>query len=283
MTILRAPSKTFFLGEYAVLSHGHAIVMATKPYFTLEFKQDQTSCPLKGPINDFAIEHDLKGWHWHDPHEQLGGLGASSAVFAMALYHQQSQTQNDLNNIELFESFKRYHQNQTPVPSGADLLCQLHGGLTLINCPDATAHAWPFKSLAWSIYRTGLTSQTHKVLQYPSSSASMAMNQIVLEGKKAIKESNEQLMLQTISAYHDAMQNNQCYDHQLKPVFSYLNEAPEILSFKGCGALGIDTFLVLYDQNHTHNVHQHLDSHFSRIAHTPDIAHGIHEYQEVYV
>ena len=47
--------------------------------------------------------------------------------------------------------------------------------------------------------------------------------------------------------------------------------------------LGIDTFLVLYDQNHTHNVHQHLDPHFSRIAHTPDIAHGIHEYQEVYV
>ncbi|MGC6403919.1 MAG: hypothetical protein ACON5A_01570 [Candidatus Comchoanobacterales bacterium] len=276
---LRAPSKTFFLGEYAVLKHGQAIVMATTPYFTLHFDDSEKPCPLEGPIQQLSSDLKLTGWNWYDPHQQQGGLGASSAVFAMILYYQQLIQKQPIDSEKIWSIYQQYHQSQTTSPSGADILCQLHGGLTVMNTPKATAQPWPFKQLSWSVYRTGLSSNTHDVLKPLPESSAKHMNAIVNDGIDALNQQNNQLFINSIINYHQAMIKENCYHPSLAPIFNILSEHEDILAFKGCGALGMDTFLVLYATESTPLVHAHLDKLFTRIAHTPDIAHGVHQSQ----
>ena len=151
-----------------------------------------------------------------------------------------------------------------------------HGGLCSIQCPHAEILHWPFKTISWSIYRTGLHSQTHQILTRIKPDQAQIMSTLVTQTKTALDTIDEPLFINNIQSYHQFMQQFQCYHPDLNPLWKHISSIHEVLAFKGCGALGMDTFIVLYHPDHEAKIHHQLDASFKRMAHTHQPASGIH-------
>ncbi len=166
------PSKAFLLGEYGVLKGAPAILFALTPRFHLCVKKehDPQACQrrvLPDPCTEAA-------WHSHapagrllnwleseklsqpfsflfwDPFEGAGGLGASSALFGMVYFAYARELSHQLRP-SWKAAWKLYRKlcgedslDEAVLPSGADLIAQWQGGVTLWNpicqqCSDL----WP--------------------------------------------------------------------------------------------------------------------------------------------
>jgi len=90
-TVLSVPGKTFLVGEYLALSGGPSLLVATEPRFVLRVK---AVAPRGRAAHPFAaaspagrylsrVIRDSEMFEFQDPHQGAGGLGASSAQFAL--------------------------------------------------------------------------------------------------------------------------------------------------------------------------------------------------------
>lgn len=154
LEVYSIPGKVFLLGEYAVLVGLPAWLMATGPRFRL--KVDRTvksaSFPFSphSPAGRLFAEASRRApacanyyWEWHDPYENAGGFGASSAQYALvyrALAEVAGWTVSQKHAMELYYSL---HQDQALPPSGADVATQWEGGV--VRFDKATgAQQFPF-------------------------------------------------------------------------------------------------------------------------------------------
>lgn len=93
MFLISAPSKTFLLGEYAVLKGGAGLLLNTEPRFELRLRFRENAEPkcvgikLESPagqlLKDTRMLFDSFDVEFRDPHRGQGGFGASSAQFLM--------------------------------------------------------------------------------------------------------------------------------------------------------------------------------------------------------
>ena len=89
--ILSVPGKTFLLGEYVALDGGPSLLLSTEPRFELRVRARSRDVALpfhaQSPAGRFFERHadDLAAWEFEfrDPSGGRGGLGASSAQFAL--------------------------------------------------------------------------------------------------------------------------------------------------------------------------------------------------------
>jgi len=258
MIELLVPSKTFLVGEYAVLQGAPALVAATNPCF--RFRAEKTSEEQKSLFHpDSAAsrwfrqsEILLKKWkvNFEDPHQGAGGFGASGAQFvfyhALSTYLQSQKLCDDVNDV-----WQDYKACETTKASGADVVAQTLGGIVhLTQEPfEAKSYDWPFDETDFVIIRTGQKIDTHTHLKQGLPS---------LEGVVAgAKLSTEAFFMSNVEAFASGLAITQkeltkagLQAETTLAILEKLNAAPGVLVTKGCGAMGADTVLAIIDNEY---------------------------------
>lgn len=257
------PSKTFLLGEYLALHQGPALLAATSPSFKLSCF-DNASIDVQSnqlythdihpqsPAGRLLADHrhlfkDMT-LSFYDPHNGLGGFGASGAQFLGVYQAIQTLNNEPFNQDHLAMIYRRYHDSG----SGADIITQLYGQITLFkgidNLPETID--WPFTNLGFMLVRTGFKLHTHdhlKALSYDLPFASMS--DLVVQAVCALHQNNELSFIQAIHDYGELLQKHDLLYEPVKPLIQSWQQRDGVVAVKGCGAMGADVLLVLYKKN----------------------------------
>lgn len=177
---LSVPAKTFILGEYLVLRGGKSILLTSHPSFVLNVTKGENKTRIRckhihneSPAGDFINRHlnfyQNFNLEFFDPYKGIGGLGASSAQFAL-IYALKMQLKK-LVDEDLFHALEAYSHSawngEGIAPSGADIIAQLKGGLCLFHPEKQTIKnmEWPFSSLDYCLIHTNNKIATHNHLK----------------------------------------------------------------------------------------------------------------------
>lgn len=285
---ISVPSKTFLLGEYAVLQGQGALLLATEPRFKLAVSgrakntfQVEGIHPESPAGKMLAQDTFYKQFHFQfiDPYHGLGGFGASSAQFVM-LYalkkHLESEPINMSDMLKVYEKFS-WDSSGLP-PSGLDLITQLQGQICYYakNKDTLKSFAWPSPDLGYCLIHTGRKLATHDHLKEPPNFDAEALSAIVQSGLASLESDNSQGFIEAINQYRQALQSQHLIAEHTQVILKQLGECADILAYKGCGALGADVIIVIYNiavQNAVLAVMKKLK--LNVIAHGNHVATGI--------
>jgi mevalonate kinase len=208
--ILSIPGKTFLAGEYLAITGGASFVISTYKCFEMHVKQGGTSTWKPHPQSpagrllsrhaDFFQGLDL---NFKNPY-QVGGFGASTAEFISLqalLQFGNSLWIEQERFFDLQEFLKSYRENSeisgSWVPSGADLVGQIQGGVSYFerNSGKLQKFAWPFHQLGFVLLSTGLKLQTHEHLQNLKQFETTRMMESLVQIHEAFKNIDEKQLL----------------------------------------------------------------------------------------
>lgn len=270
------PGKTFLVGEYVALDGGPSIILTTSPRFVLRLAAVQKSArhlseprsvsqrvvgvheespagkllksvvPTETPVGDFDFVFE-------DPHAGRGGLGASTAQFATtyaALRGAKSFADVDVPDLMATYRECAWSGEGTP-PSGADLVAQLHGGVTYFdgNKLETRKLEWGFGDLGFSVIRTGSKLATHEHLKKAVAAPFKELRTVVSEVLKAFGTEDSMRLIEAVNAYSHILRHAGLTSQASLDLLGEVKSKPEIFwGSKGCGAMGADTILVLHDR-----------------------------------
>lgn len=306
---LSAPSKTFLLGEYLVLKGGRAMVLCTKPRFTLVANKGRghvEGIHPSSPAGRFIDSHPEVFAPWDvsftDPHEGLGGFGASSAqfLFAYALSELASEelTQNRVSQIaksitelslpELWQTYRRYAGSAGgTMPSGADVIGQAVGGLAAIEIDFASEESqlpavsgfeqnWTFDHHGFVLVRTGRKVATHQHLRELKDIDVSELQTAFALGEQAVKNADGELLAASVTLYQNALFKLGLVAHEASELIEALASTEAVAAVKGCGALGADVLFVLFERSNEAIVRDRLNLlGLSVVATDKDLCEGI--------
>jgi mevalonate kinase len=241
---MQVPSKTFLLGEYLAMQGGPAIMALTSPCFSLNSKQR-----LHPDCMAARFWRDYQGrdcdWGLTDPYHGKGGLGASSAEFVLA--YKQIFPQSQQNPAHLREIFFKYvDENAKQKPSGYDVMAQMHQGLLCIQENHIEPLTWSFEQLGFVLVHTGQKLKTHEHLftgQWTLDVEQLSQN--VQKATHALKIQNDDLFVQSICDFHQALCESHLVATHSLDLLNQLRMNLPILASKGCGAMGADVMLLV--------------------------------------
>lgn len=259
---LYIPSKTFLMGEYAVLHGGTALVMAHAPRFCVKVQTDPEGSVEglhpQSPAGQWVRRHlpkfsDLK-MSFVDPYGGRGGFGASSAQFVGAYAWSQLPAvkwhEFAVNPEDLWRSFKSLDHGNGQQPSGADVVAQAIGGVTIFETNPflANSMAWPFADLVVVLARTGEKLATHEHLRerLPVSDHLISLSRL---GASAFADGRAQDFVNAFRAYGDELERLQLVTLSTRGLIAQAAADQSILAVKGCGAMGADVIAVLCDRS----------------------------------
>lgn len=258
MIELRVPSKTFLVGEYAVLQGAPALIATTKPFFRFSAKKLATGSQRclfekESPAGCWFHQSDvlLRDWSvaYHDPHAGKGGFGASGAQFvfyhALTTYLQSKRTAEVVRDV--WQDFRACDGSGG---SGADVVSQLLGGITCFRAEpfEAQSGVWPFNEVGFVILRTGDKLATHahlKTLDVESDELIDASEAAVI----GFLENDLDRFLQGLSEFQLELHTLDLQTARSKELVDLLMTLPGVYVAKGCGAMGADTVLAVFDRS----------------------------------
>ena len=269
------PSKTFLFGEYAVLYHGQALLLATQPGVTLVLDTDR-----RIPINTFLAtisQHPSSpaGKLWGRcselpaiiSHESPGkGFGGSSAYAMCALeYLYTFETDTIHHNtgfLFYYDTIKALSEIGKGVsPSCADVAAQFFGKCTITDLQNkaASSHAWPFSCIDFAIIHTGNYYATHTHLT-TIESLDATFLAITQKGISAFLASDAERFTHAVSEYQKCLCANNLQLSYTTHCIAKLKSAPGFITAKGCGAMGAETICVFFDASYKQAICAYLDS-----------------------
>jgi len=259
MIELAVPSKTFLVGEYAVLQGAPSLIAATQPYF--RFSVEKTIEPQSSRFHpDSAASRWfqqsqvlLKSWKvdFADPHKGAGGFGASGAQFVfyhmLATYVQSKRLTDEAQDI--WQDYKACEKSKC---SGADVVAQTLGGIVCFSAEpfEAKAYDWPFDETDFVILRTGQKIETHVHLnnsQLPNLDGLVGASKLSIE---AFFKSNIEAFASGLAIFQKELIKAGLQLEPTLAILEKLNGAPGVLVTKGCGAMGADTVLAIIDNEY---------------------------------
>ncbi len=256
---LSIPIKTFLMGEYLALSSGPSLVVATQPEFRFDFYVGsfEDTMSLQSPAGLYyqkvkdqigTVRIDM-----NDPLSGRGGFGASTAQFlALWLYVRATtkKSATDLTPAMAVECWQEY-RSLFPVgqePSGADLLNQMCGGLTIWNpeIREVQRMEWPFGDMAVQLYKTPFKIKTHEHLATldKASLPLSALKNVMDAALKAVQEKNSSAFLRQSCLYTEVLDQAGLQAKETIDLLMKISEHPDVFSARGCGALGADVIAV---------------------------------------
>ena len=275
---ISCPSKTFLIGEYAVLEGGHGVVVSTGPRFSAQFRVigDQEESYIRGlspqgPAMDFLKDH-LKIFsrlaiEMQDPHQHKGGFGWSSAQFlflyALRQWWRAGRPEQlpALDRSDLLKSFLDYSWDGSGwAPSGLDILSQLEGQLLFLQSPRKVIdgmvapiefseyhqiQAWPFSDIQFVLLRTGRKIATHSHLSSLQQLGTASLGKCAEDAGRSLLDRNEEAFIAAINEFRELLRDQDLLDPQSWNTQQELLQRPEVLAIKGCGALGADVLLCI--------------------------------------
>ncbi len=268
--LLSVPSKTFLLGEYLATQGGTAIIANTEPRFSLKVKMASGPTPTKNvsdssPAGQFLKKHanEFSGFDldFFDPHHGAGGFGASTAQYALlcALHYcvkaglrpQEFKSHHGFSCLQEYIGFA--WSGEGLKPSGADLISQLCGQLAIINTEKKVAQnvAWTFSKIDFALIRTSQKLATHEHLKELKTVPAADLQLVVDKAVSALAQKQDDVFVKSVQLYHEQLLKMNCVaQHTLQLIE---NLPSFVLASKGCGAMGADVVLVIYqatDKDH---------------------------------
>jgi mevalonate kinase len=264
---LTISGKAFLAGEYLALQGGPALVAAVEPRFVLRASPlTQSQALNESPFHEKSqagiLFHKnsnfLKNYRlqFYDPHQGRGGWGGSTAEFALlhSFFKLQKSYFTEANEVidlrQVWADYREISSSQGQKPSGADLIAQMQGGITLFDRSSGKIDqfAWPFKNLGFLLFRTTNKLPTHEYLKslavFSSAKLTLAMDRI-MSGLQSVSSSD---FVAGITAYSEALDELGFISAQTKSLLQAIQH-PNILAKKGCGAMGADVICVFYEKS----------------------------------
>lgn len=288
----KVPGKTFLAGEYLVLHGGPACVMLTEPCFELAIGRGTGSLegihPQSPAGKFFALyKKDFEGFQmsFRDPYQGKGGFGASTAQF-LGLYSfrlLREGFQQDMEKlIDYKELLETYYScawdGQGVRPSGADLVGQLKGALTLFDkqSGNISVKKWPFTDIEAFLVHTGNKIATHEHLKnisdFDPSELKSSFNII----RQGLDEGVSTQLIDGVNLYAQSLEKLSLTCPETLKLLRDLRGLRGVVAAKGCGALGADVVLVLCNTKSTETFLDYckLNS-LSLIASSKNISQGL--------
>jgi mevalonate kinase len=281
--VLSVPGKSFIAGEYLALKEGPSLLMASKPRFELRAQSGDgsvTDIHPESPAGKLIRDHFEFFQNWDlefvDPHEGRGGWGASTAQFLCAFVMNEwrescdLETLNNLSISRLLESYWKYAWNgEGHRPSGSDLMAQYKGALTLFEkrAGSVANFSWLFPEIDFALIATGKKVATHEHLKalpdFDETAIEAAMKQI----RASLQTFNSEDFVSGIRANGEALAELGLVASHTQDMLKVLLQRPGVLAAKGCGALGADVILVVYNKKATEE--------FAGCIGSKDLTHGL--------
>lgn len=254
-------SKTFLLGEYSVLRSKKAILLLTEPSFYAEFDTEGIATNIPRHCQKFVEKRApfLKdvSYTFSDPYMGKGGMGASSAEFlfylrARAYY---AQEKYDIRLSDYRRLCHKYYiesawSGEGVEPSGIDLISQDYSGIVFIDNDMALVEStsWPFKNAKLVLAHTGNKLPTHSHLKSLSSLPSLSMlDNMVSYAWDAFKTKDINLLAEQINNSAIFLQNLGLVTQYTSNTIAAALRSNVFYAAKGCGAMGADVILFLYN------------------------------------
>lgn len=255
---LWVPSKTFLMGEYAVLHGGPALVLTHGPRFCLQIDQaEEPACEGIHPMSPagqwlraHAIDFAKSAVQFLDPHLGMGGFGASSAQFVTCFAWSELPEKNwqnfSLSVEKLWSQFRNLNHGAGQVPSGADVVAQALGQVTLFSATPFHAQAlpWSFADLGVLLIPTGEKLATHEHLR-ERLPVSEHLLTLARAGASAFLEKKSESFLTAFRRYGEELERLQLVTSHTRGLLAQLASHPAVLAVKGCGAMGADVVAIL--------------------------------------
>ena len=263
---ISVPGKVFLAGEYLALQGKSTLVAALEPRFVLQcarsaepvsknpFHPESPAGKLYKIHESFYSQYQIE---FLDPYLGAGGLGASTASFA-ALYELHDSFQKSLKEgseladlremIEVYQSCAQ--SSQGPKPSGADLVAQVLGGIVHFDRSHGklATQAWPFADLGLLFCKTPLKIATHEHLRTLKDFATHELEsamETLLAGFMSVDANGFALGM---NQYRQALESLGFLHEQSHQLLESIDH-PALLAKKGCGALGADVLVLVFDKS----------------------------------
>lgn len=257
---LSAPSKTFLVGEYLALEGGPALILATGPRFELSVRQGPSARNPFHPDSPagkwWAQREPLHQWDFEFRRPAQGaGFGGSTAEFLLLSALDQMASHLDFDSqldLDLKETLKTYRTVATQgakVPSGADLVGQYQGFVTAFDRRAGRIENfnWGFKNLKFEIFRTGEKLPTHEHLQVLAESDFVELEGPAQQVWEAFRTGSESHLVFGVVEYQAQLARRGLQAAKTVAWTQELRKQSGVRAVKGCGALGVDAILVIYD------------------------------------
>lgn len=270
---ISVPGKTFLLGEYLALQGGPSLIACTSPRFELSTVVADGNAQASGgrsddsPLfhpespagrllrRDAGREFFRQEWLFLDPHQGAGGLGASSAQFiaAWVALHGRPKFSDWRAWIDSYRNVAWNGHGQAP--SGADVVAQALGGITLYDGRTGQAERvkWAFEDLSFTLIRTGIKLPTHEHLRTSSIPSLEAWRPAVERAALALRTRDGDAFVQAVNTYGDGLRGAGLVAPETEMLLAKLRAAAgagdsrvDVRGLKGCGAMGADIILIIH-------------------------------------
>ena len=271
-----APAKIFVAGEYLALEGLPSIVLALPPRFRLRRARAGEAAmqwPAASPAGllrqDLSVgPSEAEAFVFEDPFGGSGGFGASSAQFALEW---NASLPPLAKGEESFECWRRYRAllsesvaAETRIPSGADLIAQLRGGLGMFSVDPVRGPAYEDLSLALDSFhfvvfsaarKSGRKVATHEHLGGLGGDPRLRRGSALFESlsgcvsgiRDALLSGNGVELGNLLIEYAERLGSAGLENSESRSERERLSAIPGVLGAKGAGALLSDALLALVD------------------------------------
>lgn len=283
MISLSAPGKTFLCGEYLALRGGPSVVLSTAPRFQLRvskkldaskfeeskvaatgsvFHEQSPAGHLLAQYPEFFAKYEMD---FKNPYGQ-GGFGGSTAEFLLLKAVHQfgdglwTEHQLDLDVRAVLSEYRELHKDKVLKPSGADLVGQACGAITGFDrrAGRIQLFRWSFPHLGFVLFATGLKVPTHEHLSQFSAESELeqfeALDQPCQKVWDALSISSEGQFLIGLNEVSRQLEILGLQDDKILARARSFRAVPGVRAAKGCGALGADVMLVVFDRREIRQV-----------------------------
>ena len=136
-------------------------------------------------------------------------------------------------------------------PSGADVVSQLSGGVTWFDghTNEAERLSWPFKDLAFTLFRTGFKIATHEHLKDGAEEVPYEnLRKLVLQARLGFDRADAKVLVDAVQSAASVLRQSGLTTSATTDLLKSMNETENIFyAAKGCGAMGADIVLGLHE------------------------------------
>ena len=252
---LKIPSKTFLIGEYAILYGGKALVLTHPPYFSKKPNANPEFFHPESPASRLMNQKDLKqDFDFVDPHSGGGGFGGSTAEAIASL-----KGRVELSPENAYEEYLDLFKEQKTIPSGADFYAQWVGAdeeesgakLTLFDKNDPKSSKsikWPFEKVSILIFKRPKKTKTHQHLDSLNKTQEdfNSLIQIIDNALESLVN-KDSIFFKHIDAFREEQNRlSLISEESLKEVLK-IKSLSSVITARACGALGMDVVAVFCD------------------------------------
>ncbi len=281
--VFTVPGKSFLAGEYLAMKGGASLLFTSKPRFELHTKPGTGQLEgihLESPAGKLITDHqaffskfDLK---FVDPFAGGGGWGASTAQFLSAFVFNEWRESCELETLKslsisrLLEAYWKYAwSGEGSRPSGADLVAQYKGALTFFERSTGRVgvYGWTFPDIDFALIPTGKKLPTHEHLKTLADFDASGIEAAMVKIRSSLTSGNAAEFVAGIQDNAKALAALGFVAPYTQEFCQELLRKPGVLAVKGCGALGADVVLAVFDRKHAEQ--------FKNYATSKDLSHGL--------